>query len=199
MIDIHFNCREFLLKTEWDHLTTVWQIWLWGTWYWVRNATATWHAVLVQPDSVFLVQICFWQINFVSGYMPLGYGTVIICPNHTRSAWKCKASKEKSSVSAYSWLNFYIWMVLSFTGEEQYLWNSSPRSQPVVTGCLDLISCSWYSPIFANCSVQQMPAPTHVGVTAVLHECRICPYKITPPTVFVFCGAYSLDSVQSAV
>ena len=158
---MHCNCREPLLKTEWDHLTTVRQIWLQGTWYWVRNATATWHTVLVQPDCVFLVQICFWQINFVSGYMPLGYRTVIICPNHTKSAWKCKASKEKSSVSAYSWLNFYIWMVLSFTDEEQYLWNSSPRSQPVVTGCLDLISCSWYSPIFANCSVWHMPSPTH--------------------------------------
>lgn len=26
----------------------------------------------------------------------------------------------------------------------------------------------------------------HSGVTAVLHECRICPYKITPPTMFLF-------------
>lgn len=71
-----------------------------------------------------------------------------------------KPYQDSMGVSAYSWLSFYSWRVLSFTDEEQYLWNQSPRSHPPVLWCLDPTSCSQYSPIFVNCLVWQMPAPT---------------------------------------
>lgn len=158
-----------------------------------------WHKVLIQPNCVFLIQICFWRVNFLSGYMPSSYRTVVICPNHTKSMWKSKGSKEKSSVSAYSLLNTCSWRALSFTDEEQYLWNQSPRSQCLVTRCLDLVSCSRYSPVFANCSVRQMPAPTRwchcssawVQDLSVQNNSYCC--------IFVFCGPYGLGNVSSAL
>lgn len=95
-----------------------------------------------------------------------------------------KPVKKKCSVSAYCWLNFCSWQVLSFASEEQYLWNQSPRSPPFVTRFLDLNSCSWYLPASQVVLCDRCLHP-HSGVPAVLREFRICPCKITPPSTYL--------------
>jgi len=39
----------------------------------------------------------------------------------------------------------------------------------------------------------------HVGVTAVLHEHRICPYKITPPAIFLLSVAPTVWAVDEVL